>query len=157
MKTLTKVRYWILALRLAIGWLFLYAGISKLVHVGGWSAKGFLSHLEGPLAPLFATLAGNAIVDWLNVLGLTLIGLAFVLGLATRFAAFWGIVLMSLYYLAEFPPREDYLVLVDEHLIYAVVLLGFALFGAGELWGLDKRIEKTKFFRKHRWLKLILR
>src|ERR1700690_235639 len=99
-----------LLLRLAMGWLFLYAGFEKLTMAGGFSAKGYLLHLTGTFAPFFAPLAGNPLVDVLFVSGELLIGIALILGILVRFASFWGIVMMILFYLTVYPPANSFIV-----------------------------------------------
>lgn len=138
-------------LRIAIGWHFLYEGWSKLLHPG-WTSAGYLKSSSGPLAPLFHWLAANdarvAVVDQLNIWGMVLIGLALMLGLAIRPAAWSGIALLALYYLAH-PPlftpltygaSEGSSLIVNKNLIellaLAVVLVAPAAeFGLAALLG----------------------
>ncbi len=128
------------SLRVFLGWLFLYAGFEKLIAVGGFSAKGFLLNLHGPFSAFYLPLAGNHLVDGLVVWGEILIGICLILGLLVRFAGFWGIIMMLLFYFAGFPPQNSFI--VDEHIIYALVLILFMVSNSGYFWGLDKRLEK---------------
>ena len=93
-------------LRVFIGWHFLYEGISKLVNPE-WTAEAYLRGSYGFLSGLFHSLAANqtslAIVDFLNVWGLILIGTALFLGFFIRFSAIAGMTLLMLYYFA-YPP-----------------------------------------------------
>lgn len=119
-------------LRCAIGWHFLYEGVSKWA-VAGWTAKGFLANARGPLSGLYHWLASTdavlAVVDRLNMYGLILIGLALFAGVAVRFAAVSGIALLALYYLA-YPPfggayaggTEGALYLVNRNVVEALAL-----------------------------------
>ena len=87
--------------RVAIGWHFLYEGISKLVAVN-WSAAGYLSSSTGPFSGFYQWMGGTEglmnIVDPVNIAGLILIGLGLSLGLAIRLSSVAGIVLLMLYY-----------------------------------------------------------
>ena len=121
-----------------MGWVLFYAGVSKLFAEEAWSAAGYLSHLEGPFASWFSWMAGSGAVDWLNMLGLTLVGLALILGLFTRFAAFWGFVLMLFYYLSGYPFEHSFI--IDDHFVYMIVFLLFMTGGAGSVFGLDKML-----------------
>lgn len=107
-----------------MGWIFFYSGWVKVITfftpAADWSASSFLAGQEGPLAPLFASLAGNVFIDYLNAFGQLAIGLGLMSGILVRQASLWGIVLMSLYYLVGFPPSNAFL--VDSHIIYIVVL-----------------------------------
>jgi uncharacterized membrane protein YphA (DoxX/SURF4 family) len=65
--------------RVAIGWHFLYEGISKML-VGNWTAAGYLAKATGPFAGIFHSMAASEtmmnIIDPLNMAGLVLIRLA---------------------------------------------------------------------------------
>lgn len=149
-----RLKITVTLLRCAIGWHFLYEGISKVVS-GHWTAKGYLESAQGPLAGLYHLMASSdvvmAVVSALNMYGLTLIGLALFLGIAIRTAACSGMVLLLLYYLA-YPPfgggsymaSEGSLFLVNKNVIEA---LGLALLlFAGEkgygLYGLRAIFQK---------------
>lgn len=127
----------LLLLRLSLGWLFFYAGFSKFA---GFSAKAYLLNLKGPFASLFLPLAGNMLVDQLVMWGLTLIGLCLILGVLIRFASFWGIVMMILFYLSVYPPEHAFL--VDDHIIYIAIFLTLMVSNAGHAYGFDKTLEK---------------
>lgn len=95
----------LILLRLAIGWHFLYEGWAKLMHPG-WTSAGFLKSTTGPLAGVFHWMGEASRVGWvdaLNMWGLVLIGLALMLGVAVRIASVSGIALLALYYIA-YPP-----------------------------------------------------
>lgn len=93
-------------LRMVIGWHFLYEGLTKLLYPG-WTSSGYLKGSSGPMAGLFQWLAAQSTliagIDFLNVWGLLAIGLALMAGVAVRPAAWCGIGLLTLYYLA-YPP-----------------------------------------------------
>lgn len=120
-------------LRVAVGLEFFWAGVSKF---GGWSAAGYLRTADGPLASWFQSLAGSGVVDALNMWGLTLIGLALILGIFVRPAAMFGMLMMALYYLAHFTTNtaNGY---IDAHIILIAVLFLFTAGGAGHVFGLN--------------------
>ncbi len=119
--------------RVAIGWHFLYEGISKMM-TGNWSAAGYLSKATGPFAEFYHSLAASEtamnIIDPLNMAGLVLIGLGLFLGVFIRLSAISGVLLLSLYYFA-YPPfggdifgsAEGSLYIVNKNLIEALALL----------------------------------
>ncbi len=144
-------RVMLAALRIALGCVFLYAGWSKIV-VDSWSAKAYLLNATGPFKEFFMGLAGNATVDWLNMWGLTLIGVALILGLLVRFASFWGVVMMMLYYFSDFAGNTAHGI-IDEHIMYALILVFFMVSGAGFVFGLDTYFERTYFLQKYPVLK----
>jgi thiosulfate dehydrogenase (quinone) large subunit len=162
---------WLAALRLGMGFLFLWAFADKLFGLGystpserawlngGSPTKGFLGSLDaGPLAGVFRAIAGDWWVDWLFMLGLVGIGAALVLGVAMRLAAGSGALLMALMWLAEWHPARFTSAgeptgstnpLVDYHLIYGVVLIVLAVTAAGDRWGLGRAWKRLRFVRRH--------
>ncbi len=152
------VGYSLLTLRLVMGWTFFYAGITKVLDPE-WSAEGFL--LQGipeanPFTGLWSAIAADWLwlVDPLNAWGLTLVGLALLVGFAVRFSAFWGAVMMLFYWLSSFPLENA--LLVDDHVVYALLLFGLGAFGAGRILGVDEYVEDTALVRNHPWLRYLL-
>lgn len=141
-----STRISIFLLRVALGFLFFYAGITKIMNPD-WSAAGYL-RVAKTFPELFQWFASDSNLIWINPInewGLTLIGLALIFGIFVRWASLGGILLMLLYYLPvlEFPYIAPHSYIVDEHVIYALVFLLFFASNAGKFWGLDG------IFRKH--------
>lgn len=121
-------------LRVSIGWYFFWAGFTKVLdHT--WSAEGFLLHAT--MFPGFYTLfTSPTILPTINVLnswGLLLIGVALVVGVTVRLSAFFGVLLMFLYY---FPHENMHSFIVDDHIIIILGLCISALFDSGNAFGL---------------------
>lgn len=140
----TGQRVALLLLRLGLGWLFFYAGITKVLDAS-WSAAGYLSNAQ-TFPALFAWFAQPENIGWVNLLnewGLTLIGAALVLGIFVRWASWGGMLLMVLYWLPvlSFPYAGDHSYIVDDHIIYILGLLILTTFNAGRFWGLDSRLR----------------
>src|SRR5262249_21213987 len=57
-----STRYFLVLLRLAIGWHFLIEGLDKL-NSATWSSEAYLREASGPLAPVFRELAGDSLVE----------------------------------------------------------------------------------------------
>ena len=124
-------------IRAAIGWHFLYEGFSKLF-MENWSAQSYLSNATGFLSGFYQWLASGEgmvkVIDFLNVYGLILIGLALFLGIFIRIASAGGILLLVLYYFA-YPPfgtslfgsSEGHFYIVNRNFIEAFLLLWFVL------------------------------
>jgi len=72
------------------------------------------------------------------------------LGIGMRIAAVSGAVLLVLMWSAALPPVNN--VFMDDHIIYALVLLGLAVVGAGNTLGLGRRWTNTSLVRRHPWL-----
>ena len=61
----------------------------------------------GPLADFYTGLAGNAIVDWVFMLGLLGIGVALILGIGMRIAAVSGAAMLIMMWSAVLPPANN--------------------------------------------------
>jgi len=59
-------RFFLVALRLAIGWHFFIEATEKL-HDPSWSSEGYLRESTGPLAPYFRDLAGDRLVEQMTL------------------------------------------------------------------------------------------
>jgi len=141
----------LVALRLAIGWHFLYEGIVKLANPN-WTSAGYLLDSGGFLKQFFISLAANPdvlkIIDLLNIWGLILIGVGLILGLFTRAAIISGIVLMVFYYLSHPPfvglkyavPSDGSYLVVNKMMIEALALGVLLVFPTWKEWGVDRWI-----------------
>lgn len=130
----------LVALRLLLGVEFLLAGIDKMG--GGWTAASYLSSATGPFASFFQSLAGSPIVDFLNIWGLTFIGVGLILGFMVRPASFFAALLMLLYYFAQFVQNTENGV-IEWHLMYALIFVFFMSGGVGHIFGLDGLIMRN--------------
>lgn len=120
---------------------------------GGSPTEGVLTYAtKGPLAGFFQGLAGAAWVDWVYMASMLLIGLALVLGVATRLAAIGGAIWMGIFYVAT-AIKPEHNPVVDDHVIYALVLVGLAAIGAGSYLGLQRRWERLALVKRFPVLK----
>ncbi|MBP2706725.1 hypothetical protein JOL79_23240 [Microbispora sp. RL4-1S] len=153
------VRYVWAAARIAIGWVFLWAFLDKLFGWGfatpaakawingGSPTTGFLKGTtDHTFGGLFNALAGQAWVDWLFMTGLAGIGAALVLGVGMRLAATTGGLLLLMMWAAELPLTTN--PFMDEHIVYAIVLAGLTLVGAGNTLGLARWWASTPLVRR---------
>jgi thiosulfate dehydrogenase [quinone] large subunit len=143
----------IVILRVLTGWHFLYEGIAKLSKPG-WSAAGFLLQSRGALSGLFRWLAADpnvlAVVNPLNMWGLTLIGLGLIVGCFTRLASAAGILIILLFYLCNPPfvgyfysiPTEGSYLIVNKNLVEVAALAVILTTGSGRVAGLDRIIHR---------------
>ncbi|WP_435881245.1 hypothetical protein [Streptosporangium subroseum] len=149
---------WAIA-RISLGWTFLWAFLDKVFGwgfstpadrawiAGGSPTTGFLKGTgENALGGFFGGLAGQAWVDGLFMIGLLGIGVALILGAGVRLAAITGGLLLVLMWAAGLPLETN--PFLDEHIVYAVVLAGLALSGAGDVWGIGARWGRTSLVRR---------
>ena len=165
-----SARYaWAVA-RITLGWVFLWAFLDKTFALGfatgrdgetgvvtrfgdaAWingasPTEGFLKFgTEGKLfGDFFSSLAGPA-TDWMFMIALLGLGLALILGIGMRIAAVSGTILLLSMWAAAL--RLDNNPFVDDHIVYAVVLIGLALAGAGRTLGLGDRWRKTNLVKR---------
>ena len=138
---------------MAIGWHFLYEGISKFV-IPDWSSYTYLANSTGPLSGFYHWMAASptllSVVDIMNMYGLILIGAGLFLGMFARLSAMAGTLLLILYYFA-YPPfgasifniGEGHLFIVDKIFVEAAALL--LLFFSREMgYGIDAFLEILK-------------
>lgn len=132
-------------LRISLGALFFYAGISKVLNPD-WSAAGYLNSAKTfpGLYHWFASVGNIGWVNFVNEWGLTLVGVALITGLLVRWASLGGIFIMALYYIAilQFPYVGANSFLVDDHIIFITIFLVLIASNAGTFWGLDSWLQK---------------
>jgi thiosulfate dehydrogenase [quinone] large subunit len=146
-------------IRISLGWIFLWAFVDKLFGLGlataeknafidgGSPTKGFLGNaVEGPFAEFYRSFAGAAWADWLFMVGLAGIGLALMLGIGMRIATVSGVALLVMMWTAVLPPANN--PFMDDHIIYALVLVALYLVHAGETWGLGKAWGRTALVQR---------
>jgi len=115
---------------------------------GGSPTTGFLSFAtSGPLSGFYEGLAGNAAVDALFMVALFAVGLALLLGIGMRIAGYSGAILMVLLWSTNLPPANN--PILDDHLIYAVALIGLTTVKVGQWLGLGKWWVNTSIVKKY--------
>ena len=122
---------------------------------GGSPTAGFLTMgATGPFAPLYNRIGGTAIVDWLFMITLLLVGIALILGIGLRIAAVAGGFLMFLMWSAVLP-KENNFFLIDDHIIYllALLLIGFVFVEQDQWASLGNWWKNTKLVKKAPFLK----
>jgi len=144
-------------LRTLIGWHFLYEGYFKWLQpawsragtpLPHWTSAGYLKAASGPLAGLWHGLAGSSwlpTVDMAVAIGLTLVGLSLLLGLATDAGCVGALALLAVFYLSSIPTHgvhepgsEGAYLLVNKNLVEAAAVAVLLVFRTGRLAGLDR-------------------
>lgn len=159
------------ALRLIIGWTFLWAFFDKLLGLGyatgtdpetgvvdrfgdaawihgGSPTYGFLTFgADGPFEDFYHSIAGDTWADWAFMLGLLAIGVAFTFGIFTRLATIGGVAMYVLMWSVYLPPENN--PITDEHLIGAAAVLVLGLFAAGRYLGVGRWWESLNVVQKY--------
>lgn len=158
--TREAIDYALALLRVGMGWVFFWAFLDKLFGLGyatesgnGWidggsPTFGFLNFAAtGPLTGFYQSIAGNAVVDWLFMLGLAGVGIALLLGVGIRIASIAGAAMLLLMYTALILPENN--PFLDDHIIYAVLLGAIAISSRGYDLGLGKWWGNTELAKKY--------
>ncbi|MFQ6171715.1 hypothetical protein ACK8HX_08920 [Oryzobacter sp. R7] len=159
------------ALRIAFGVTFLWAFLDKTFALGfhtgydqqgnldrfgdaawingGSPTTGFLSFAipeNNPFKGFFSGLAGNAVVDWLFMLGLLGVGVTLLLGVGLRLGAAAGALLYAFMYAASLPLENN--PVVDDHLVGIIVMAVLVAGAAGHTWGLARWWDRTRLAQR---------
>jgi thiosulfate dehydrogenase (quinone) large subunit len=148
----------ITAMRVVVGWHFLYEGLAKLTSPS-WSAAGYMKVSRGPFAAFFHWIAGQPqLLDKANLItmyGLAIVGMLLIVGLFTRLAAVGGIGFVLLFYLCNPPfvgyfysiPTEGSYLIVNKNLVEVCALAVIVLTRSGLFAGLDRIVHRLVFRR----------
>jgi thiosulfate dehydrogenase [quinone] large subunit len=154
--------YVLAALRVVVGFTFLWAFLDKLLGLGyataearswlngGSPTKGFLSTATGPFRGFYTSIAGDGWTNWLFMIGLAGIGIALLLGIGMRIAAASGAIIYLMMWAVALPPQNN--PVVDEHVIGALVVVALALASAGDTAGLGRWWKQLPIVSRNRWL-----
>jgi len=166
----SELKVWAL-MRVTLGATFMWAFFDKLIGLGfatcrdevsgqisvmcskswiegGSPTLGFLKFAsKGPFAELYQSLAGNPLIDFLFMSGLLLIGGALILGIGMKIATVTGSVLVIMMYSAVLPPANN--PILDEHIVYLLILIGLFSTNNRQVWGLGKWWAKQPLVKKY--------
>src|SRR4030095_5666866 len=102
---------------------------------------GFLKFAAtGPFKDLYNDIAGATWADWLFMTGLLGIGIALTPDIPMRIAPAAGVLLLILMWTAVLPPENN--PFMDDHIVYAIVLVLLTAIGAGHTLGLRASWER---------------
>ena len=144
--------YGLVTLRFLIGWHFLYEGISKLLNPY-WSSAAYLLDSKWIFSGLANTIVSNpnllTISDYINMWGLTLVGVSLIFGIYSRYGSLIGMGFIMLYYLFAPPlvgleygkPNEGRYIIVNKNLIEACALWVLYSFPTSQHIGLDRFLQ----------------
>jgi thiosulfate dehydrogenase [quinone] large subunit len=152
--------WFVLLLRLMMGYAFLHSGLDKVLS-GSFTAAGYLGNVAStngnPFESVFAWMANTPwFLDFVNVAvpwGELLIGIALLVGGFTRLVAFFGALMMLLFYFGNWSIEHGY---VNGDFAYMLVFLSVAAFGAGRILGVDAYLEDSDAVDSHPWLRYLL-
>lgn len=158
----TAARYVWAVTRICMGWIFLWPFLDKMFGLGHETASGdavihggnptdgFLSGSVGPFSGIYHNIAGAGWVNVMFMAGLIVIAVGLLLGIFMRFVCGAAALLVVLMWSATLPPEND--LFLDNHIIYALLLVGLALVGAGKTLGLGNWWANTKLVQSNPWL-----
>lgn len=147
--------------RIALGFYFLWPFLDKLIGLGysvcrqednsievmcdrawlsgGHVTEGYLGSATGPLADFYADLGTQRWTDWIFMIGLLGIGLALMLGIGTKVAAWAAPAMLLMMYTSHLWPTTN--PFLDDHIIMALAIPAIVLvelehqsIGLGRWW-----------------------
>ena len=115
---------------------------------GGNPTEGFLKFgADGPFKDFYNSIAGDAWVNWLFMVGLLGIGVALTFGVGLRIAAAAGALLYVMMWTVVLPPENN--PVLDDHLLGAITMVVLAAYAAGDTWGLGRWWKHESLGRDH--------
>jgi thiosulfate dehydrogenase [quinone] large subunit len=155
------------ALRILIGWHFVYEGYYKLmvpawssdgIPLARWTAAGYIRAASGPVARMFQRMLDAGWTPWIDnavKIGLLLVGVSLMLGLFTRVGCWAALFLLAMFYLSAIPfsgvPQagaEGAYLIVNKTLIEAAAVGVVLAFDTGRIAGLDLVLAGRRRRRK---------
>ncbi len=145
--------FWLMLLRLFIGWHFMYEGLVKLMNPH-WTSLPYLLDSKGPAASFFISLTQH---DWLmylinelNMWALLLIGLGLTLGILYRLSSVGGMILLLMYTLSHpsfigadyMMPFEGSYLWIDKNLVEFAALGLLCVFSTSRKYGIDRVLAR---------------
>jgi thiosulfate dehydrogenase [quinone] large subunit len=171
----TAAQYALGALRIIIGWTFLWAFFDKLLALGfstgrdaetgvvdrfgdaawihgGNPTLGYLGFgADGPFEGFYHSIAGDTWTNWAFMFGLLAIGVALTFGVFNRLGTIAGVWMYVMMYTVALPPGTN--PIVDDHILGVAAVLVLGLLGASRYLGLGQWWEKLNIVQKFPILK----
>jgi len=149
-------------IRIALGIIFAWAFVDKVFGLGystpserawingGNPTAGYLGSSVGPFAGFFHAIAGDSAANVLFMFGLAAIGAALLAGVGVRIAGYAGALMMALMYASHVPWAASGATnpLIDDHVVYAIALLGLSFAHAGRTFGFGRAWSESAPVRR---------
>ena len=174
-RTHSPAQYAVGALRIIIGWTFLWAFFDKLLALGystgvdpetgnvdrfgdaawingGSPTFGFLNFgADGPFKDFYNNLATQAWVEWAFMFGLLAIGVSLTFGIFSRLGTIGGVAMYLMMWTVVLLPENN--PITDDHIIGAAAVLVLGLVGASRYLGFGRTWENLPLMQKFPILK----
>ncbi len=142
-------------MRIILGLMLIWAFFDKLFGLGMETPHGqgmidggspthlFLLYNDGPFSGLFHWMSNfSGVTDILLMVGLALLGMTLVLGIASKFTTIFGSLFFIIMFIGTFPPSDN--PLLDYHLVYLVAMIAIWSADAGSYLGVGKRWRESR-------------
>ena len=138
----------IVLLRVYTGVFFLYYGFRKVSREGGFGIDGFLGAQENTYGWYQAivesvVLPAQGLFAFLVAWGELFMGIALIVGFATRYAALAGAFMVANFWFAK---GQGFLDAQNHDAIWLVILLVLGLMNSGQVMGVDARLSQRFAF-----------
>jgi thiosulfate dehydrogenase [quinone] large subunit len=141
-----KAKLFISLLRIGLGWVFLYQGIVAF-RTPGWSVQQFIVNAQ-TFPQFYAKLLQAPMLGYVSLtvqILFVVVGIMLIIGLWSRISALLGILLMLFFYfpLLKFPYVGNNYLLIDEHIIYSLILAYFFVGGSSSSFKLKNLFKRS--------------
>jgi len=145
--------FWLMLLRLFIGWHFMYEGLVKILNPH-WTSLPYLLDSKGPAASFFISLTQHpwlmTFINLANEWSLLLIGLGITLGAFYRLSSVGGMILLLMYTFshpsfigAEYMmPFEGSYLWIDKNMVEFAALGLLCVFRTSHIYGIDRMLVR---------------
>ena len=145
-------------LRIAMGWMMLWGFLDKMFGLGfetppgsgvidGVSPSSAVVYVAGGVfKDLFTSLAGNAIVDFLLMAGLLVIGITLILGFASKLTSVALTAFLATMFLLKIPPTDN--PLMDYHIVMILATWAIYFLGGYERLSIQKKWKELSIVKR---------
>ncbi|MCI0679797.1 DoxX family protein [bacterium] len=131
--------FFLLLLRIAVGWIFAYEGFTRATD-SAWTLASLIgdSHATSTFFAFISDVPEGAIQFFLSW-GSFIAGAALIIGAFVRIASLAGILIAGISYFSvlRFPFVLEGAYIIDEHVVYMLLFVFLAAAGAGKFFGVD--------------------
>ena len=153
MENTEKGQYCLAVFRILVGWTMLWAFFDKMFGLGfetpagsgmidGASPSSFVIYVaDGIFKDFYDSLAGNQIIDIILMLGLLVLGITLILGIASKLSTIGITAFLLIMYSLQIPPKDN--PIIDHRIIMAAGMIATYFLGGFDKLSLNSRWKET--------------
>jgi len=153
MDNMEKGQYFLAGFRILVGWIMIWPFFDKLLGLGfktpagsgmidGGSPSSFVVYVTGGIfKDFYDSLAGNQIVDIILMLGLLVLGVTLILGIASKLTTIGITAFLLIMYSLHIPPEDN--PIIDHRVILIIGMIAAYFLGGYDKLSLNSRWKET--------------